>query len=149
MFNTFYINGIAKCFGIEDEERDVKVRGETRVPEGIYKVSLRPEGGYHNRESNRYKYSKPDFHKGMLAIYNAKDWKLVANGMTFQYVLLHPGNSEKDTAACYLPNMSASFSTFKGGSSRVAYEIIYPIIRDAILDGEDITIEYIDVEDGK
>ena len=49
----------------------------------------------------------------------------------------------------YLPNLSASFTNFQGGSSRAAYEIIYPIIRDAILEGEAVTIEYVDIEEGK
>ena len=147
--SVFQINGVSKCFGIEDEERAIKVAGETRVLEGIYKVALRAEGSYHNRETARYKDKKPGFHRGMLAVYNSKDWKIVGGGMTFQYVLIHCGNSEKDTAGCYLPNTSASFGTFSGGSSRAAYEIIYPIIRDAILGGEDVTIEYVDIEEGK
>jgi hypothetical protein len=147
--SAFQINGVSYTFGIEDEERKEKVSGETRVPEGTYKVSLRAEGGYHNRESTRYKDKKPGFHKGMLCIHNAPNWKLEGGGMSFQYILIHPGNTEKDTMGCYLPNLSASFSTFAGGSSRAAYEIIYPIIRDAILAGEEVTITYKDVEPGK
>lgn len=142
----FYINGKGQCFGIEDEKRDVKVSGETRIPEGTYSVSLRAEGGYHNREAARYKDSKPGWHKGMLCIHNAPDWKVVCDNMSFQYILIHPGNTEKHTNGCYLPNMSANFSTFTGGSSRVAYEKIYPIIRDAILKGEEVTITYHDIE---
>ena len=56
--SVFQINGVSYNFGIEDEERDVKVKGETRVPEGTYQVSLRTEGGYHTRESKRYMTSK-------------------------------------------------------------------------------------------
>jgi hypothetical protein len=145
----FQINGVSYTFGIEDEGRDTKVAGETRIPEGTYKVALRAEGGYHNREAARYKDKKPGFHRGMLAIYNAPDWKVVADGMEFQYILIHPGNTEKHTNGCYLPNMSANFSSYEGGSSRVAYEKIYPIIRDAILAGEDVTITYKDVEPGR
>ena len=147
--SVFQINGVSYCFGIEDEKRDVKVAGETRVPEGTYNVSLRAEGGYHNRESARYKDKKPGWHQGMLCIYNVSEWKIKTPDMVFQYILIHPGNTEKHTNGCYLPNMSASFSTFEGGSSRVAYEKIYPIIRDAILDGESVTITYRDVETGK
>ena len=147
--SVFQINGISQCFGIEDEERDVKVKGETRVLEGTYTVSLRAEGGYHNRESARYKNKKPGWHKGMLCIHNAPNWKIITPNMEFQYVLIHPGNTEEHTMGCYLPNTSASFATFAGGASRVAYEKIYPIIRDAILSGEEVTITYKDVELGK
>lgn len=147
--SVFQINGISYAFGIEDEERKVKVTGETRVPEGTYKVSLRAEGGYHNRESARYKDSKPGWHKGMLCIYNAPNWKIVTPTMEFQYILIHPGNTEEHTNGCYLPNATASFDTFAGGASRTAYEKIYPIIRDAILAGEEVTITYKDIESGK
>ena len=147
--SVFMINGIAYNFGIEDEGRSSKVKGETRVPEGTYKVALRPEGSYHTRELDRYRGEKPNFHKGMLAIYNKPNWVLEGDGMSFQYILIHPGNTEKHTMGCYLPNLSANFANFQGGSSRKAYEIIYPIIRDAILAGEDVTITYKDVEPGK
>jgi len=147
--SVFFIDGIAKCFGIEDEERETKVAGETRVPEGTYNVSLRAEGGYHNRESARYKDKKPGWHKGMLCIHNAPGWKIVTDSMSFQYILIHPGNTEEHTNGCYLPNTTASFATFTGGASRSIYEKIYPEIRDALLGGEEVTISYTDIETGK
>ena len=36
------------CYTLEDEQRDVKVWGETRIPAGTYKLGLRTEGGFHN-----------------------------------------------------------------------------------------------------
>jgi len=142
---VFYINGILACGTVEDEERSIKVAGETRIPNGKYKVGLRKEGGFHNRYSVKY----GDMHKGMLAIYNANDWKIKADGMEFQYVLIHNGNTEKHTAACLLLNNSIDFRTNTGGSSVDAYKEWYPIIADAVERGEDVTIEYIDVETGK
>ena len=147
--SVFFIDGIAKCFGIEDEERKEKITGETRVPEGTYDVLLRAEGGYHNRETERYKDTKPGWHKGMLCIHNAPDWKIVTDTMSFQYILIHAGNTEADTSGCYLPNTTASFATFTGGASRTAYEKLYPIVRDALLKNEKVTITYYDIETGK
>jgi hypothetical protein len=141
----FYIDGIFNCFTIEDEERAEKVKGETRVPNGIYKVALRSEGGYHNRYKEKYK----DMHKGMLCIYNEKNWKIVKDKMTFQYILIHTGNTEKHTAGCLLLNDAVSGSTFSGSSSVNAYKRIYPKIADAILKGENVTIQYVDIEEGK
>ena len=37
------------CYTLEDERRSIKVKGETRVPSGIYKLALRKEGGFHKR----------------------------------------------------------------------------------------------------
>jgi hypothetical protein len=110
---------------------------------------LRAEGGYHNRETARYKDKKPGWHKGMLCIHNAPGWKLKTPDMEFQYILIHPGNTQEHTNGCYLPNTTASFATFTGGASRAAYEKLYPIVRDALLKGEKVTITYHDIEGGK
>jgi hypothetical protein len=144
--SSFYINGKGYCGGVEDEGRDVKVKGETRVPEGIYKVALRNEGGYNQRYLDKY---GADFHKGMLAVYNRPNWVIENAGMKFQYILIHTGNHEGHTNGCYLPNYSIDFNTGKGSRSGDAYKKIYPIIRDAILAGEEVTIEYVDIESGK
>ena len=142
---AFYINGILKCGTVEDEERDIKVRGETRIPNGIYKVGLRKVGSFHNKYTSRY----GTMHKGMLCIYNAPDWKLVNNGMTFQYILIHTGNTDDHTAGCLLLNDAINFHTDEGSSSANAYKKFYPEIAAAIEAGEEVTIEYIDVETGK
>jgi len=141
----FYINGIFETFTIEDEERATKLKGETRIPNGTYGISLRSEGGFHKRYAQKY----GDMHKGMLCIHNAPNWKIINAGMEFQYILIHTGNTEKHTAGCLLLNDSVSSKTFSGGSSVDAYKRIYPKITKAILDGERVTIQYIDIEDGK
>jgi hypothetical protein len=140
---AFYINSKFYCFTIEDEGRKVKVMSETRVPEGTYKVALRTEGGFHTRYTKKY----GDMHKGMLAIYNAPGWKIENAGMTFQYVLIHTGNTDEHTAGCLLLNDGLDGKNFVGNSSVNAYKRIYPIVRDAILAGEEVTITYEDVED--
>jgi hypothetical protein len=140
-----YIDGIFQCFTIEDEERDIKVKGETRVPNGTYGISLRSEGGFHARYSKKY----GDMHKGMLCIHNAPNWKIINAGMEFQYILIHTGNTEKHTMGCLLLNNAVSGKTFTGSSSVDAYKTIYPKITKAILDGEKVTIQYVDIEEGK
>tara|TARA_R110000824_G_scaffold204064_1_gene388757 strand:+ start:800 stop:1279 length:480 start_codon:yes stop_codon:yes gene_type:complete len=141
----FYIDGIFKCFTIEDEEREEKVAGETRVPNGIYSVGLRTVGGFDSRYAKKY----GAMHKGMLAIYNADNWKICQNGMEFQYVLIHTGNTDEHTAGCLLLNNGINASTFEGSSSVPAYKSFYPIIAKAIEKGEEVTIEYIDIEEGR
>ena len=44
------VDGIWECFTLEDVERPVKIKGETAIPKGTYKVII--------NESNRFKYSK-------------------------------------------------------------------------------------------
>ncbi len=50
---------------------------------------------------------------------------------------------------CLLVNDAVSGKTFTGSSSVDAYKAMYPKVADAILRGEEVTIEYIDIEEGK
>lgn len=143
---AFYIDGIFQCITIEDQEqKGDKVRAETRVPNGQYTVSLRAEGGKHNKYLGKY----PSFHKGMLCIHNAPGWKLKANGKEFQYILIHQGNTDDHTEGCLLLNFGVDSQKYVGSRSADAYKAIYPKIAQVIEDGEKVLITYIDMEYGK
>jgi hypothetical protein len=89
-------------------------------------------------------------HKGMLCIHNAPDWKIVTPDMTFQYVLIHVGNTDEHTAGCLIVGDSQENNLLKKdgfiGRSTQAYKRIYPPIAEAIENGEEVTIEYIDLD---
>lgn len=140
-FGAFFIDGVFKCFMIEDEHRTIKKWGEMRIPAGVYDLSLRREGGFHNRYLNKL---GPAYHNGILCVHNAPNWKIIQGDIVFQYVLIHVGNSEKDTAGCLLPNTAVNANTMRGSGSWIAYKKIYPIIRDACLRGEEVKIHVID-----
>jgi hypothetical protein len=120
------------CYTLEDEARTTKVWGETRIPSGSYKLTLKGHGGFHNRYLAKY---GQEFHKGMLLVNNIKD---------FTDVLIHVGNSDDDTAGCLLVGKTSQDNFI--GSSVAAYKSIYPPIRDAILSGEEVWIDYIDYD---
>jgi hypothetical protein len=142
----FYIDGIFECFTVEDQEQKIKkVKGETRIPNGTYQISLRAEGGYHNRYTKKY----GSMHKGMLCIHNAPNWKIINNNMEFQYILIHTGNTDEHTMGCLLLNDAVSGKTFTGSSSVDAYKRVYPKIAKALESGEKVTITYTDIEEGK
>ncbi len=126
------INGKFRCFTLEDEKRTFKVFGETRIPEGKYKLVFRKEGGFHNRYINRFGGL---FHRGMLQIQDVPN---------FKYVLIHIGNDDDDTAGCILVGDQLT-SNFHGngfvGYSTSAYRQIYPEIARAIESGEEVNIE--------
>lgn len=128
------------CYTLEDEQRDVKVWGETRIPAGIYKLGLRTEGGFHNRYLSKY---GADFHKGMI-------WVLDVPG--FEYILWHVGNTDENTAGCLLlGNTQTSNLVNKDGfvgNSGDAYKLVYPRVLAAIQSGLNVEVEYIDY-DGK
>lgn len=122
------------CYTLEDEHREFKVAGQTRIPDGEFKVTLRTVGGKHAKYGARY----PDMHKGML-------WVRDVPG--FEYILIHVGNTDDDTEGCLLLGDTANQNvTAEGsiGSSGNAYKRIYPLIADKIAAGEKVTITYID-----
>lgn len=126
-----YINGRFVCHGLEDEYRENKVPGETRIPAGTYDLTLRTVGGFHNRYLSMF---GSRFHKGML-------W--VRNVPNFKWILLHIGNYDRDTDGCLLLG-KADMKAWAVWSSKATYKRVYPQIRDAILRGERVTITYID-----
>ena len=125
------------CYTLEDEARALKIRGETRVPAGTYKLELRTEGGFHNKYKKKY----GGFHKGMLHITNVPN---------FEYILIHTGNTDEHSAGCLLVGDSQenNIITKDGfiGKSTNAYKRIYPNISRAIIKNEEVTIEYIDLD---
>ena len=127
----FFINGKFQCFTLEDEGRDKKVKHETRIPDGLYDVKLRTDGSFHNRYLKKY---GSNFHKGMLHIQDVPD---------FEYILIHTGNTDDHTSGCLLTGMSQNADD-KGflGESGLAYKKIYPPIRDALLKGDRVIIDY-------
>jgi len=120
------------CYTLEDEARTVKQWGETRIPSGKYKLSLRSEGGFHTRYLSKF---GAEFHKGMIYVNEVPN---------FEYILWHIGNDDDDTAGCLLVGKTSQDNFI--GNSTTAYKEIYPPIRDAILSGEEVTVTYIDYD---
>ena len=125
-----FIDDKFECYTLEDEYRSVKVFGETRIPDGRYKMILRTVGGFHNRYLKRYGNK---FHKGML-------W--VTDVPNFEFILIHTGNKDIHTAGCLLVGSTADKDKGFIGASKKAYLDLYPKIKDAILK-EDVYINYI------
>lgn len=132
--SNFLIDGRCECFILEDGFNEVKVYGETRISPGKRKIELRTEGGMHEKYLKKFGV---DFHKGMLWI------KDVDN---FEFIYIHIGNTKKDTFGCLLTGFSADINKPMIGNSVIAYKKIYPIIRDAILSGEDVWIETVSID---
>ncbi len=126
------------AYTLEDEQRDVKVWGETRIPAGTYKLKLREEGGFHNRYLNKYGNT---FHKGMIHVQDVPG---------FEYILWHTGNTDEHTAGCLiLGNTQTNNRIAKDGfvgNSVDAYKFVYSRVAAAIEAGLDVEVEYIDFD---
>lgn len=99
------------------------------IPSGKYALGLRTIGDKH---AQYLKWYGPDFHKGMIEI-------LDVPGRTA--IEFHVGNTIADTKGCSLcgsnavdPRVSNS-KHWEVARSRVTYEKVYPVLRDAILAG--------------
>ena len=116
------VDGRWQCFGLEDEYRENKVPGETRIPAGTYTVGLRKGGGFNARYARRYASA----HQGMLQALDVPG---------FEYILIHSGNTDQDTAGCLLVGAGA-MATYGNMSllhSRDAYWKLYRSVIDAAL----------------
>ena len=126
----------ALAFTMEDEYRTTKVFGETRIPYGRYKLGLRKVGGHHDR----YKRKFAAIHKGMLHVLNVPN---------FQYILIHIGNTDDDTAGCLLVGNGATLRPATIQQSTDSYKRIYPPIAAAIERGEEVWITYWDSDNSR
>lgn len=150
--SEFYINGEKRGYGVEDEYRPPgkKVRGETRIPNGIYELDLRvsPKFSheYYMDASGRLSKFKTD-------TFNKEHEMIWVTGVPdFDLILWHWGNSDDNTDGCYLVGSSlAQIADQMGvGASRPKYVEVYPEIRAIILAakarGEKALVEYKDKE---
>jgi hypothetical protein len=128
-----YIDGGFQCFTIEDEFRTEKVMHETRIPEGIYELGIRDEGGFHERYKSKFK----GIHKGMIQVMDVPN---------FEYILLHIGNWEDQTSGCLLLGNSAKQNVTGSGmviESKIAYLRVYPLIMRQLQKGKKV---YLNIE---
>jgi hypothetical protein len=126
------IDGKFECYAIEDEHRDQKLKGETRIPQGEYNLGLRTEGTHHDTYSKKF----PKDHLGMLHVLDVPN---------FEYILIHIGNTEADTAGCLLVGNQIS-KEGKLIDSTGAYLSLYKKIAPRLKKGEKITIKYLDIK---
>ena len=125
------------CYSLEDEYRNDKVKHETRVPAGTYQILLRKEGGFNARYAKKY----GNFHKGMLHVQDVPG---------FQYILIHTGNTDEHTSGCLIVGDSQENNQLLKngfiGKSVQAYKRIYTPIAEALENGEEVTITYVDYD---
>lgn len=125
---NLYINGSFFSNTLEDKNRDVnkngkfdngetKVYGETCIPFGTYKIILT---------------MSPKFKRELPRLLNVP---------SFEGVLIHRGNTAKDSAGCIL--IGENKAVGKVLNSTLYEERLIKIMRNAISRGEEITIEIV------
>lgn len=131
-----YVNGEYVCDTLEDKDRGltsnmsvaqicgVKIKGETAIPTGIYLVDMKTVSP---RFGGRAQYQ---FCKGRLP--------RLCNTPGYQGVLIHIGNTAKDTEGCIL--VGENKERGKVLNSTATFRKLYPILKAADERGEQIYI---------
>lgn len=99
------INGKFECYTLEDIERDVKIKSETAIPKGTYKVII--------NQSNRFKRYLP----------------LLLKVKGFEGIRIHAGNTNHDTEGCILVGRTRSIDFI--GQSRKAFDSLFKKMQDS------------------
>lgn len=99
------IDGKFECYTLEDIEREVKIKAETAIPKGTYKVII--------NQSNRFKRLMP----------------LLLNVSNFEGVRIHAGNTNHDTEGCILVGRTRGVDFI--GQSRKAYDSLFKKMQEA------------------
>ena len=130
------VNGEKFSFVIEDEKREIKVKGETRIPAGLYLVKFRKEITPLTQKY-RAKHSWFTYH---LELQNVPD---------FTNVYIHVGNFESSTSACQVVGNKAGFDDnnhFRNFESTDNFKRLYLMVSEALNKGEEVTYEIIDMD---
>ena len=123
------------CFTLEDQYQKVKVEGETRIPEGFYKIQQRRVLSGLTKKY-RAKYPWFDYHFELQDVPN------------FKYVYIHVGNSHEHSDSCILIGDRLKSNKVDDvnnlGSSGPAFARLYKRMKDALT----VDIDIINISNG-
>lgn len=125
---------VFKNYTLEDEHRDIKVSGETRIDAGLYEVKFREQD---TPLTLRYR-SKFDWFTYHLELQETPRHK---------YVYIHIGNDEDDTDACITVQDNANNNSVSKGfnsSSTTAFKRVYLEMSRSIEKGDRVFLRVCD-----
>lgn len=119
MMGSLFVDGEFECFTLEDVPRPTKIKGETAIPAGTYKVIL--------TMSPRFKKIMP----------------LLLNVPGFDGIRIHTGNTHADTEGCLVVGQEVGPDGESLLRSRAAYQPLFEKMQAATAAGQEIFIEII------
>ena len=115
-----FIGCVYQCYTLEDKVREgPKIMHKTAIPAGRYRVII--------DHSTRFD----------------KDLPHILDVPEFEGIRIHSGNTDEDTSGCILVGTTWTKGDFIG-NSRLAFNQLFPQIKEAIASGEKVFIEVID-----
>ncbi|MFB2117839.1 DUF5675 family protein [Parapedobacter sp. 2B3] len=124
-----YVDGLFRCYLLEDSIREEKIQGLTCIPEGEYGLSLNHWAGMNAKYAPKY----PKLHAGMIEITEIPNYQLV---------FIHIGNYHTQTAGCpltgsYWQRLDGDYQVM---GSENAYRQVYPLLLGQIGKGDNRVI---------
>lgn len=117
------------CHVLEDEHREIKVAGETRVDAGLYELKIREEDSpltIKHREAYNKGYAEPWF------VYHIEITGLPRH----KFCYFHAGNKETHSEGCPLLNDTANNNSIEAGDMSRSiqavkrfYDMVYPHLK--------------------
>ncbi len=131
LYNT---KGNRLSWTLEDEYREVKIAGDTRIGAGCYQILKRRVD---SPKTLRYreKFDWFDYH---LELQNVPD---------FTYVYIHIGNDDEDTEGCILTGeglVGLADGNYRTTNSTGAYERVYKYISKLLDEGVEVFVDIYD-----
>lgn len=117
---ALFVDNFLIGFTCEDEPREEKIAGETRIPAGIYPLAIRKGSPMAKKYDERFSGLE---HDGMIWIKDIPG---------FEYVYFHVGNTEADSEGCILVGLGADVATMTISRSRDCYRQLYLMVRQWI-----------------
>ena len=119
------------CYTLEDTYREVKKKGQTRIPQGIYKL------GFNKNETKltlKYRKTRPWFEYHLH----------VKNVPNYTGIYIHVGNTTKDTEGCLLvaDSINSSDASKSIFNSRETFKKLYLKLKPYLDNNEPVRIRY-------
>lgn len=129
-FKVFEEGGlIFECFALQEDTAGLERGKDLRVPEGSYKLKRHP---------------KSRFEKTLREITGRKDEEMLnlySEAVPYdRHILIHWGNTDKDTQGCILLGKTKASDNESIGSSRAACKEFYDLMRGVNLDEVELEI---------
>lgn len=127
---------------LEDTYREKKIAGQTRIPAGTYKISLKKSGRIYDAyiKHNNVKIRQFTEKYGVLEFENVPG---------YEGVLIHIGNNSSSTSGCVLCGNGVNNNSMDVGyisESTLAYDNILSAVEAALMKGDDLAIKVLDYD---
>lgn len=130
-FKVFDENGdlTFQCFSLQEDTAGLESGKDLRIPQGVYKLKRHPHSRFEATLRKITGYEKDE----MLNVYNDK--------VPYErHILIHWGNTDKDTQGCILLGETKTSDESIGGS-RAACKEFYNLMRGVNLDMVELVIK--------